>query len=70
MTHLRPAQLSESQKAKAKFILGIRNAKEAAVSMFHHFRKELPIQLQGSWEQFFELYINKQGKILQFKPCS
>lgn len=60
ITHLRPAQLSDSQTAKAKFILGIRNPKDAAVSLFHHIRKELTVQFQGSWDQFFDLYASRQ----------
>ena len=62
ITHLRPDQVSESQKDNAKFIIGIRNPKDAAVSMFCHFHKDPIIQLQGSWDQFFELYSDKQCK--------
>lgn len=62
ISHLRPSYLSESQKSNAKFILGIRNPKDAAVSMFHHFRKDLGIQLQATWDQFFELFTENQGK--------
>ena len=61
ITHLRPVQLSDAQAANAKILFGIRNPKDAAVSMFHHIRKELTIQLQGTWDQFFDLFVNKQG---------
>lgn len=62
ITHLRPAHLSEDQKAKAKFILVIRNPKDAAVSMYYHLLKERTIELKGSWDQFFDLLV--QGQVI------
>ena len=62
ITHLRPEHISESQKANAKFIIALRNPKDAAVSMMYHYQKDPSIRLQGSWDQMFELYISKQGK--------
>ena len=61
LSHLRPAQFSESQKAKAKFVLGLRNPKDTAVSMYYHSKADVDIHLQGSWDDFFQLYIEGKG---------
>ena len=55
LTHLRPAYFSESHKGRAKFIFGVRDPKDAAVSIYHHFRKDVAIKLQATCDQFFAL---------------
>ena len=60
LSHLRPAYFSDSHKTKAKFILAVRNPKDVAVSMFYHFRKAVDVEIQATWDQFFELFANNQ----------
>lgn len=56
VSHLWPQHLSENFQTNGKFILQLRNPKDAAVSMFYHFRKSKEVRLQCSWADFIELF--------------
>ena len=62
VSHLRPNHFSEAQRSKAKFILGVRNPKDAMVSLFYHLQKDLDFELKSSWDDFFQHYSSGKRK--------
>ena len=60
-THLYPRHLSEDFISKGKFILGLRNPKDTAVSLFHHL-KRANRHFLGNWDELIECILDGEGK--------
>lgn len=61
-THL-PARIYEKaiNEGKVKFVVVVRNPKDALVSLFHFYKMQACFDnFSGPWSQFFEMYQNKE----------
>ncbi|WP_372365306.1 sulfotransferase domain-containing protein [Candidatus Uabimicrobium sp. HlEnr_7] len=60
-SHLPLALMPSILNGKAKYIYIARNPKDCAVSYYHFARQYQRMNFQGTWDEFFTLYMN--GKI-------
>ena len=58
---LYPRHLSEESRGNLKFILGLRNPKDTAVSFFYHYQRDPLEKFAVPWADFIELFSQGQG---------
>ena len=58
---LYPRHLSEEFRGNLKFILGLRNPKDTAVSFFYHYQRDPLEKFAVPWADFIELFSKGQG---------
>jgi hypothetical protein len=54
--------MGDSVTTRPKYINVIRNPKDCAVSFYHHMRGLKFFEFDGSWESFFEMFIEGNGE--------
>ena len=60
---LYPRHLSEEFRENLKFILGLRNPKDTAVSFFYHYQTDPGEKFALPWADYIELFSRGQGII-------
>ena len=53
--------LSEESRGNLKFILGLRNPKDTAVSFFYHYQRDPLEKFAVPWADFIELFSQGRG---------
>ena len=56
--------MGDGDATKPKYIYIIRNPKDVAVSLYHHYQGFILYAFDRPWDEFFEMYIDNKGILL------
>ena len=65
-SHVYPSMLPKDFfRRKCKIIYTIRNPKDVAVSFYHHHRNILSYEYEGTWNSYFQRFLDGHGKLMK-----
>ena len=62
--HIRPGVSGGEVKCKCIYVM--RNPKDVCVSFYHHAKRNVVFQFDGTFSDFFQLFMERKGTIIHF----